>query len=177
MKIFFLTICFLTASLTNAQADSLFRWMDKDGKVHYGDKPAEDAIGAKQKKFGATPTSGDDELSYGTRKAKQDFPVTLYSAANCGEACIQARSFLNKRGIPYSEKSLTTNEDVDAFKKLTGGNNIPALTVGKNILNGFEAGQWNSELDIAGYPKTAPYGSRPVPPAAIKPAIPATTEK
>ena len=58
MKIFFLTICFLTATITNAQADSLFRWVDKDGKVNYGDKPAEDAIGAKQKKFGATPTGG-----------------------------------------------------------------------------------------------------------------------
>ena len=33
------------------------------------------------------------------------------------------------------------------------------LTVGKTLLSGFEAGQWNSELDIAGYPKTAPYGA------------------
>lgn len=177
MKIFFSTICLLAAALANAQADSLFRWVDKDGKVHYGDKPAADAVAAEQKKFGAAPTAGEDGLSYGTRKARQDFPVTLYSAANCGDPCVQARSFLNKRGIPYIENNLATNEAVDAFKKLTGGYNIPALTVGKTLLNGFEAGQWNSELDIAGYPRTAPYGSRPPPPTVIKPEIPATTEK
>jgi hypothetical protein len=45
------------------------------------------------------------------------------------------------------------------------------------MLIGFEAGQWNSELDIAGYPKTAPYGSRPVPPAAGKPDVPAVNDK
>lgn len=177
MKFLFLAICLLQVALTNAQADSLFRWVDKDGKIHYGDKPAEDAIGIEQKKFGAAPVAGDDDLSYGTRKAKQDFPVTLYSAANCGDPCTQARSLLNKRGIPYVEKNLTTKEGFDAFKKLTGGNSVPALTVGKTLLSGFETVQWDSELDIAGYPKVAPYGSRPVPPAVAKPEAPAAADK
>ena len=177
MKFLFLAFCLLTVAFTNAQADSLFRWADRDGKVHYGDRPAEDAIGAEQKKFGSAPAAGDDELSYGVRKAKQDFPVTLYSAANCGDICVQARSLLNKRGVPYVEKNLASKEDAEAFKKLTGGDGIPALTVGKTLLNGFEAGQWNSELDIAGYPKTAPYGSRPVPPVVAKPDAPAATDK
>ena len=177
MKFLFLAFCLLTVAFTNAQADSLFRWADRDGKVHYGDRPAEDAIGAEQKKFGSAPAAGDDELSYGVRKAKQDFPVTLYSAANCGEPCVQARSLLNKRGVPYVEKYLATNEDNDAFKKLTGGKGVPSLTVGKTLLSGFEAGQWNTELDIAGYPKAAPYGSRPVPPVVAKPDTPAAIDK
>ena len=176
MKIFLLSICLLLVTPTNAQADSLFRWTDKDGKVHYGDKPAEDAIGTEQKKFGA-PNISDDDLPYAVRKARQDFPVTLYSMADCGDPCAQARFLLNKRGIPYVEKNLATNEDIDAFKKLTGGNNIPALTVGKSLLNGFAAAQWNSELDVAGYPKIAPYGSRPVPPVVGKPAVPAATDQ
>lgn len=177
MKFLFLAICLLAVACTNAQADSLFRWVDKDGKVHYGDRPAEDAIGAEQKKFGSAPAAGDDELPYVVRKARQDFPVTLYSAASCGDICVQARSLLNKRGVPYVEKNLVSKEDAAAFKKLTGGNSVPALTVGKTLLSGFEAGQWNTELDIAGYPKTAPYGSRPVPPAMAKPEAPATTDK
>ena len=177
MKFLFLSICLLAVVFTHAQADSLFRWVDKDGKVHYGDKPAEDAIGAEQKKFGARSAAGDDDLPYSIRKAKQDFPVTLYVAPHCGEYCAQARSFLKQRGIPYVEKNLVMKEDVDAFKTKTGGNNVPALTVGKTLLTGFEAGLWNGELDIAGYPKTAPYGSRPVPPAAVKPEVPAETEK
>lgn len=177
MKLLIWTICLLLVAATSAQADSILRWKDKDGKVHYGDRPAEDAIAVEQKKFGATPASGDDDLSYAARKAKQDFPVTFYVAPNCGEYCVQARALLNKRGIPFAEKNLVTKEEIDEFKAKTGGNSIPALTVGKSLVSGFEAGQWNSELDIAGYPKIAPYGKRPQQPAAAKPEAAAESEK
>ena len=165
------------AASASVQADTLFRWVDKDGKVHYGDRPAEDAVKTEQKKFGAPTAAGDDDLSYSLRKAKQDFPVTLYTSQKCGEYCNQGRSFLNKRGVPFVEKTLTTKEDIDAFIAKTGGNTVPVLTVGKTVLNGFEEGQWNGELDIAGYPKTAAYGSRPVLPAAVKPETPTETVK
>ena len=174
MKTFFLAICILFIAANNAAASSLFKWVDKEGKVHYGDKPDDGAIKAEQKKF-AAPSADDDNLSYGVRKAKQDFPVTLFVAANCGEICVQARAFLNKRGIPFSEKNLVTQEEIDAFKVKTGGEGIPTLMVGKTVLKGFSAGPWNSELDIAGYPKSAPYGSRPVQQA--KPDVPVEPAK
>ena len=95
------------AAAGSAQADSLYRWVDKDGKVHYGDRPAEDAVKAEQKRFaGPSAAAGDDDLPYSVRKAKQDFPVTLYVSQNCGDLCVQARSLLNKRGIPFAEKNL-----------------------------------------------------------------------
>lgn len=177
MKNIFISICVLLAITSYAQAESLYRWVDKEGRVHYGDKPAEDATVIEKKKFAAPAAAGDDDLSYNTRKAKQDFPVTLYASPSCGDICAQARSFLNKRGIPYTEKLLVTKEDIDAYIKLTGANNVPALTVGKNLLSGFAPGQWHGELDIAGYPKAAPYGSRPVPPATVKPEVPAKAAK
>jgi len=177
MRLLFISIGLLLITFADTQADGLFRWVDKDGQVHYGDRPATDAIGAEQKKFAVQPASADDELSYIVRKAKQDFPVTLYVSANCADYCDQGRSLLNKRGIPFVEKNIVTPEDLESYKKLTGGAKVPALTVGKTLLNGFEAGQWNSELDIAGYPKTAPYGSHPRPPAVPKTQVPAETEK
>ncbi len=176
MKTLLLAICILIISINNVSAASLFKWVDKEGKVHYGDKPDEGAIKAEQKKF-AAPSADDDNLSYGVRKAKQDFPVVMFVAANCGDICVQARALLNKRGVPFAEKNLLTQEDVDAFKTKTGGETIPTLMVGKSVLKGFEAGLWNSELDIAGYPKTAPYGSRPLQPAAVKPEKPTEPAK
>jgi glutaredoxin len=103
--------------------------------------------------------------------------VTLYVAENCTALCAQARSLLNKRGIPFVEKNLRTKDDAEAYKKLTGGNSVPALTIGKTLLSGFEAGQWNSALDLAGYPKTAPFGSRPLQPAVSKPDVSGASEK
>lgn len=177
MKLLLLTMILLQLVATHAQADSIIRWVDKEGKVHYGDRPAEDAVKSEQKRFGPAPTVTDEDMPYTVRKAKQDFPVKLYVTESCGDYCVQARSFLNKRGVPFLEKNLVTKEDVDEFKEKTGGNSIPALTVGNTLLSGFEAGQWNSELDIAGYPKTAPYGARLLPPAVVKPSTPAETEK
>jgi glutaredoxin len=161
MKKYILLLSLLLIAINVSYAESLYRWVDKSGKVHYGDQPAEDAVQSVRKKFAEPVPAGDDDLPYGIRKAKQDFPVTLYVSDNCGEYCAQARALLNKRGIPYTEKNLADQAAFDAFKAKTGGTGVPSLFVGKTILKGFEAGQWNSELDIAGYPKVAPFGIRP----------------
>jgi glutaredoxin len=177
MRILFFSFWIFVVATSNVSADTLYRWTDKDGKVHYGDKPAEGAVKAEQKKFSAASSAGDDDLPYSIRKAKQDFPVTLYSAQNCADLCVQARALLNKRGVPFVEKNLVTQQDIDEFKKKAGGSSIPSLTVGRTLLTGFEAGQWDSELDIAGYPKTAPYGVRPTAPVVAKPVANPETEK
>ena len=166
MKVLILLVCLLTVSLGPVQAETVYRWKDKDGKVHYGDRPAESAVETQKKSFNAAGASGADELPYSVRKARQDFPVTLYISSKCGLYCEQARAFLSKRGIPYAEKNPQNKEELEAFKLKTGGNVVPVLTVGISVLSGFEAAQWNNELDIAGYPKAAPYGVPTVVPAS-----------
>jgi len=177
MKTIWLAFCFLIAASGYVHGAGLYKWIDKNGKVHYGDQPAEDAVNPEQKNFSSNVTASDDDLPYSVRKAKSDFPVTLYVASNCGDLCIQARAMLNKRGIPFAEKNLVTKEDYSAFKAKYGGSSTPSLTVGKTLLSGFEVGAWNNELDIAGYPKTAPFGVRPAKPAEEKPVTPAEVPK
>lgn len=175
MKRTVLLLCCLAAVPLGGQAGELYRWVDKQGKVHYGDIPPADAARVEPKKLSDSVTQSE-YLPYETRHAQQNFPVTLYVAGNCIETCDLARSLLNKRGIPFSEKRLVTREDIDAFKALSGGDSTPTLAVGKTFLKGFLAEQWHSELDIAGYPKTAPYRTPrplPAPAPAGEPASPA----
>ena len=86
----------------------------------------------------------------------------------------------DRRGIPFSDKKLLTKEEIEAFKALSGSDIAPTLGVGKIFLKGFEAGQWNNQLDIAGYPKTAPYHAPKASPAmpaaasAVAPTQPVT---
>ena len=47
------------------------------------------------------------------------------------------------------------------LKQLVGDLFVPALKVGNQRVRGFEAGAYDNLLDLAGYPKTAPYGSKP----------------
>lgn len=150
--------------LAQAQAGEVYRSIDSSGKVHYSDRPLEGSADVEKLKSAEEPTSGED-LPYETQRAKQNFPVTLYAFPSCGSPCQQARDFLNKRGIPYTEKSLVTQEDIDAFRTNSGDGNLPAITIGKTWLKGFLAEDWNKELDFAGYPKSAPYRPRPAAPS------------
>lgn len=171
-RIVLLLGCLLGTSFS-AQAGALYRWVDAQGKVHYGDVIPLDAGQVEIKKF-SDVAAPDEYLPYETRRAQQNFPVTLYVAENCIELCNQARDLLGKRGIPFSEKLLRTKEEIDAFKALYNFDNVPALFIGKTLLKDFLADQWNYELDIAGYPKTAPYRA-PKPSAAV-PSTPAANQ-
>jgi glutaredoxin len=154
----------LCCALAGTAQAGLFRSVDSQGKVHYSDSPLPDSDEVEQLKLGAPPAP-DDSLPYETRRAQQNFPVTLYVAPNCGAPCSDAQSFLSKRGIPYTEQNLDTAEKVEAYRQANGGLEIPALTIGGTRLKGFLDSAWNKELDFAGYPKTAPYRPRAAQPA------------
>lgn len=148
----------------SVSAETLFRWVDSEGKVHYGDRPAADAVKVETKKITTPDIQDADILPFKTRQAQQNFPVTLYVSERCGEHCMQARTFLNKRAIPFTETVLTSKEENDEFRKISGSNVVPTVQIGKTFIKGFEATQWGNELDYAGYPKTAYYGARPIQP-------------
>jgi glutaredoxin len=169
MNRYFLLVSLLI--LTNAQAGELYRSIDSSGKVHYGDRPLAGADDVVEVKADKAPTA-DESLPYETQRAKQNFPVTLYAYPDCGAICQQARDLLTQRGVPFTEKSLVTREDIDAFNKASGDKAIPKLTVGKTWIKGFLAEQWHKELDFAGYPKAAPYRPRPATPPSTRPAQP-----
>jgi hypothetical protein len=85
----------------------------------------------------------------------------------CG-ACQQARALLNGRGVPFSEKRLTSQEELTALGRQLGGRRRAA----KHQRRPAECHRlcspqtWNELLDFAGYPATAPYGFKPATPPA-----------
>lgn len=152
-RLILLASMMLMASYTSAE--ELYRWVDESGSVHYSDIPAA-VPSLEKKKLGAGPADPDAGLPYEVLRARKNFPVVLYVADNCGEICQEARDLLRKRGIPFEEKVLKTQEDFASFKKLSGSEGVPSLAVGKSWLKGFQAGQWHDELSAAGYPAAAP---------------------
>jgi glutaredoxin len=149
----------LTSSLANAQ--TTYQWIDpKTGTTVMSDHPP--PPGAKQVIKRAGEESSEQQIPYATRQASEKFPVTLYTSASCIDVCQQARSLLNGRGIPFSEKMLKDQEEMAALGKQLGGEaSVPSLFVGRQNFKGFEPGAWNNLLDLAGYPKSAGYGSKP----------------
>lgn len=154
---------------TGASATQLYQWKDAQGRMVYSDQPPPPSVrNAQQKAFKGNVIEGNE--NYAARIAREKSPVTLYASA-CGAPCDQARLLLNERGIPFSNKDPQTSPEAQAdLQKLTGRLSVPVLVVGTDKVDGFEAGQWQTALDRAGYPKTAAPGRKPVAPVAAAPA-------
>ncbi|WP_172600019.1 glutaredoxin family protein [Sulfuricystis multivorans] len=131
-----------------------YRWVDEQGKVHYGDRPPPSLAGKAQVMRHGAPAP-DRELPYAVREAMANFPVTLYVSADCGQGCRDGRDYLKQRGIPFTEKPVATKEDVEALKKLVGEDEavVPVLAAGPKTVVGWRLADWQHLLDAAGYPK------------------------
>jgi len=133
-----------------------YRWVDREGRVHYTQTPPPpDAKNVQRKDFRNGPT-GAVELPYATRTASRNFPVTLYTSPDCGSPCDRARALLVKRAVPFREVGLVTQQDADELKGLSGKNDVPTLAVGTQVQVGFQDNAYNGMLDAAGYPSSVP---------------------
>ena len=141
-------------ALTVAQAQTVYRIVGPDGKVTFSDRAPEKAASGERSSAVSVPGGGTNNsaLPFELRQVTQRFPVTLYAGAQCAP-CDSARSMLVTRGIPFTERTVASNEDLDALKKLSGGTNLPFGTIGGQQLVGYSETEWAQYLDAAGYPK------------------------
>jgi glutaredoxin len=153
MRIYLIAAAIFSTACADVWAQA-YRWVDKDGKVHYTQTPPPpDAKGVQKKTFRQGPVETSN-LSYATQVAAKNFPVSLYTAPDCGEPCDRARALLVKRTVPFREVSVLTQNEVDELKRLSGKSDIPLLVVGAQVQAGFQEGVYNGLLDSAGYPSS-----------------------
>ncbi|EJE54086.1 glutaredoxin-like protein [Acidovorax sp. CF316] len=165
-----------------AQAQTVYRIVGPDGKVTFSDRAPENA--SKATATTTNPATGAVGSTTGLplelSRIAQRFPVTLYTGSDCAP-CVSARSLLVNRGVPFTERTVATNEDLDALRKLSGDTSLPFGTIGTQRMVGFSDTEWTQYLDAAGYPKasqlTASYRRPPATPlvaAAPAAAAPAS---
>jgi glutaredoxin len=165
----------LTLVAATAAAQQIYRWTDEKGRVHITDTPPPPSAKSVQKKSyqGAPAESG--QTSFELSQAVKEFPVTLYTASTCSEPCQDARSVLNRRGVPYKEIQVSDAQTADELKRVSGGEQVPVLVVGRSVHSGFLQSAYDSLLDAARYPKTGSVPARAqAPPDQSEPAQPAT---
>jgi glutaredoxin len=158
-----------------------YKIVSPDGRVTYTDRPPADAS-VRVTEIGrpaATPEAAlGVSLPADLQRTATRFPVTLFTAEKCGP-CDSGRTFLQQRGVPYTERRIASNDDVAALERTVGGRTVPALTVGGQALRGYSASDWTSYLDAAGYPRESrlPRGWTPPPPTPLvaRAPVPTTT--
>lgn len=151
-----LTVAVLLAA--PAQAQQVYRIVGPDGKVTFSDKPPVEpnarTKAAPVATTGPSAANTGSALPFELRQVASRYPVTLYTGANC-IPCGSGRAFLAGRGIPFTEKTVSTNADIEALQRLSSGSSLPFMTIGGQQLKGFAEAEWTAFLDAAGYPKTS----------------------
>lgn len=172
----------LCLGLATAHGQTVYRIVGPDGRVTFSDVPPPKAPASATAKPGAAGGAAA-ALPFTLQQVASRYPVTLYSGENCGP-CDSGRAYLRGRGIPFTERTVKSNEDVQALQRLAGDASLPLLTVGSQQLKGYSDVEWSQYLDAAGYPKTSqlPRGyeapapsplvavERPAPAQAARPA-------
>ena len=141
------------APAVNAQ--QVFRIVGPDGKVSFSDQPPPAASNAKTTtsagSSGTKSGAAGGALPYELKQISGKYPVTLYTSESCGP-CASARTLLTGRGVPFTEKTITSPEDIKALQRLSGDASLPFATIGGQQLNGFSDIEWTQFLNAAGYP-------------------------
>jgi glutaredoxin len=176
-------LCLLASSSAFAQ---VYKWTDARGTVHYTDTPPPAQKTSQLRPQSAGDSSQGSALPYELARAVKASPVTLYTTQSGCPGCEQGRTLLRARGIPYTEKTVNTDEDKEQLRRLAGKLELPLLVVGSRKLAGFQDAAWQEALGAAAYPRSAqlPPGyqfaspepaapaSVPTPPARARKAAP-----
>jgi glutaredoxin len=142
-----------------ATAQQVYRIVGPDGRVTFSDRPPADANAARAAQpvpvpgAAGTPTA-NPVLPLELRNAASRFPVTIYTGTDCAP-CLSARSFLSARGVPFTERTVTTEDDALALQRIAGVARLPIATIGGQHIRGYSEVEWGEYLDAAGYPKVS----------------------
>jgi len=139
------SIVVLVAGLAFALCASaqVFKWTDSTGKVHYGDRPPDDAK-TEQVKIDVRSHEGPVKVTDWSAILRRKTPsaaagaqnITMYSTSWCVH-CKRARSYFAEKGIRFNEVDIEASEaNKKEFKEL-GPGGIPLILVGGKAMRGF----------------------------------------
>lgn len=132
-----------------------YKVVGPDGKITYTDRPVAPPSGGQVQTLrasAAAAAAANAPLPVELRNVATRFPVTLYTGPDCSP-CELGRQLLQRRGIPFTERLVSSEDDAAALQRITGGRTLPSLAVGGQALRGFLDSDWQGTLDLAGYPK------------------------
>ncbi|MDO5623920.1 MAG: glutaredoxin family protein [Pseudomonadota bacterium] len=141
----------LAAAATQAQ---VYRVVGPDGRVTYSDTPPAASARETPARAGVNAPAGGAALPYALGQTAQRYPVTLYTGNDCAP-CASGRNLLIGRGIPFTERTVSSGADIAAMQRQFGDASLPALTIGGQQLKGFSESDWTQYLSAAGYPETS----------------------
>lgn len=136
MKVTLIIILLLLSTLSTAE---IYKWIDKNGKIHYSDsiQRAADSdvetIGLKINTY--------TNVTYTIAKTKnqaKSSKVVMYSAPWCGY-CKKAKRYFVENKIPFIEYDIENDSRAKQRHKKMGATGVPVILYKGKRMNGFSA--------------------------------------
>jgi glutaredoxin len=139
----------LLCALAFALHAQVYKWTDSTGKVHYGDRPPDDA-NKQELRIRIPSYEGPVEVRdwASVIRTKAATPpsaqaITMYSTDWCGH-CKNARKYFAAKGIPFTEVNVETSESGRKEYEALGGGGVPIIQVGGKVMRGFSAASFEA---------------------------------
>ncbi|MBI3041290.1 MAG: glutaredoxin family protein [Betaproteobacteria bacterium] len=113
------------------------------------------ALVKPQPKVAPKPAPAATETPGAPAAPPQSSTVKLYTTADCGLNCTDAKQLLARRGINFQEIAVESPPQVEELKKMTGDTIVPVLHLGQFWLRGYNPEDYERALDKAGYQRPA----------------------
>ncbi|MFT5219862.1 MAG: glutaredoxin [Gammaproteobacteria bacterium] len=141
------SLCCLVAMLLSPTSQAEFyKWVDASGKIHYGDSPPENAqlkniqgTISSFKSVTVEPFVFDPKI---VSKRSSTKTVVMYSTSWCGY-CKKAVRHFKKNKIQFTEHDIEKSKKAAAEYRKLKGRGVPVILIGKQRMNGFEAGAFD----------------------------------
>lgn len=145
----------------------MYKWVDKDGNVHFQDDPPEDqSPSARVERIevrerpsdvgmpvpaGAVPPPGDPSVSAAEAagpNAAGPPKVEVYGTDWCS-VCLRAREYLRSRGIPFDDYDVDNDKAAMRRKmELSSQESVPVTVIGGKVLVGFSEEHFDRALGL-----------------------------
>ncbi len=144
----------IAAAIVPTAAHAQYKSVGPDGRVTYSDLPPPPTSRIVNAKRTPDTAPANPPLPFELQQAASKYPVTLYTGDRCGP-CDDARGYLRSRGIPFTEKTVSSDDDIALFRQQSPDGTAPVVTIGSRRTVGFSQATLAGLLDSAGYPQTA----------------------
>ena len=130
----------LLLALAFPGAAQVFTWKDRDGRVHFGDRPPPEAkteeVKIRSYDAPSPPQDWSRVLKAKAPSAAAAGGVTMYMAEWCG-VCRRARAGFAANKIAYNEIDIEKSDAGRREFEALGGRGVPLIVAGGKVMRGF----------------------------------------
>lgn len=136
----------LTTCPVMSQAKYIYSWVDDEGVTHFGDRPgSQESAPVEIHVTNPDPTPKEVKPEAARVKPekiiKKQPEIIMYGAAWCG-VCRQAREYMSKNDIVYTEYDIDTSTKGNRDYKEMNGTGVPIFLIDGKRHNGFSASRF-----------------------------------